>query len=117
MILSISVRCDNAELSRLLKASKEHKHNRFIEFMRLIFPTKKDMKDLYPVLKKHIILLPWFYFVRIISKLISPKKTKKAVKTVKMLKGSPSEVKKYRSELNYVGLDYNFYDEKTEKEN
>lgn len=110
-------RSDNAELSRLLKSSKKNKHYRFIEFMRLIFPTKKDMKDLYPVLKKHIILLPWFYFVRIISKLISPKKTKKAVKTVKMLKGSPSEIKKYRSELNYVGLDYNFYDEKTEKEN
>lgn len=38
---------------------------RFIYFLRQLFPTVKDMKNTYPVLKKHLYLLPVCYIHRL----------------------------------------------------
>ena len=102
---------DNSELSSLLKISKKHKRYRFVAFMRLIFPSTKNMKALYPVLNKCILLLPIMYIVRIISKTVRPKKAAEAINKMNGVAKSTEEVEQYKSDLNYVGLDYNFYDE------
>lgn len=102
---------DQIEISDLIKISKKHRNYRFFAVLRLAFPSVESMKSLYPVLKKCIILLPFLYPIRIISKLFQPQKMSKAAQTVKRINSSPDKVEKYKQELNYVGLDYNFYDE------
>ena len=79
--------------------------------MRLIFPSAENMKVLYPVLNKCILLLPIMYIVRIISKIVRPKKAAEAINKMNGVAKSTEEVEQYKSDLNYVGLDYNFYDE------
>ena len=102
---------DNSGLSSLLKISKKHKHYRLVALMRLIFPSVRDMKNIFPVLNKCVLLLPIMYIVRIISKIVQPKKVAQAINKMNGVAKSAEEVERYKSELNYVGLDYNFYDE------
>ena len=71
------------------------------------------MKMIYPVLKKAPALLPVMYVARWFSALFNPKKIKKSVNNLKNY--DDESVQKYREELNFVGLDYNFND-KTEAE-
>ena len=102
---------DNYELSSLIKISKKYKRYRLVALMRLIFPSLRDMKNIFPVLNKCILLLPIMYIVRIISKIVQPKKVAQAINKMNGVAKSAEEVERYKSELNYVGLDYNFYDE------
>ena len=55
--------------------------NKFI--FRRLFPTFKDMKLRYPILGKAAILLPWFYFTRLLKGLFNFKKHKKDLDQVK----------------------------------
>lgn len=102
---------DNSGLSSLLKISKKHKRYRLVAFMRLIFPSVEAMKYNFPVLNKCILLLPFTYIVRIISKIVKPKKAAQAINKMNGVAKSAEEVKRYKAELNHVGLDYNFYEE------
>ena len=46
--------------------------------MRRLFPSVSYMKERNPILKKVIILLPWFYFTRILLRMFGKRKTAKS---------------------------------------
>lgn len=98
---------DKLGLSVFYKNVKGHK------FFTMLFPSLSSMKMIYPVLKKAPALLPVMYVARWFSALFNPKKIKKSVNNLKNY--DDESVQKYREELNFVGLDYNFND-KTEAE-
>lgn len=103
----------NVPLAEGLKISKSHKNVKGHKFFTMLFPSLSSMKMIYPVLKKAPVLLPVMYVARWFSALFNPKKIKKSVSNLKNY--DDESVQKYREELNFVGLDYNFND-KTEAE-
>lgn len=103
----------NVTLAEGLKISKSHKNVKGHKFFTMLFPSLSSMKMIYPVLKKAPALLPVMYVARWFSALFNPKKIKKSVNNLKNY--DDESVQKYREELNFVGLDYNFND-KTEAE-
>lgn len=103
----------NVPLAEGLKISKSHKNVKGHKFFTMLFPSFTSMKMIYPVLKKAPVLLPVMYVARWFSALFNPKKIKKSVNNLKNY--DDESVQKYREELNFVGLDYNFND-KTEAE-
>lgn len=71
------------------------------------FPAVEDMKLQYPILRKHLYLLPIFYVVRIFRKVFLDKgAVARQRKLVSALK--PENIESRQQALNYVGLDYHF---------
>ena len=101
---------ENLKLSGALKISKKHKHFRFRSVLRGMFPTFIAMKSTYPVLEKHAFLLPYYYIVRLLGKIFHPKKAAKRIKEINEI--TPEKIAEYQNELNYVGLDYYFNENK-----
>ena len=97
---------DNRTQARALKASKKTKHFKLKRYFLLVFPGYTLMADKYPVLKKVPILLPFMWIARWFTALICPKKIKNQVKRIEAV--NEKTVSQYQSELNYVGLDFNF---------
>lgn len=74
---------------------------------RRFFPSMEDMEFLYPVLKKHPVLLPVFYVWRVIDKIfIQRGVVKRQMQMVAAI--NPENIESRQQALNYVGLDYHF---------
>ena len=70
------------------------------------FVPYRDMCDIYPVLKKLPILLPFMWIWHFFRRLFTKGKLKDYNKEFKDMK--EDNVKAYKQSLNFVGLDYNF---------
>ncbi|MBQ8146301.1 MAG: nucleotidyltransferase family protein [Clostridia bacterium] len=93
----------NSEAVRTSNTGKNVKANKMF---KVIFPSYKGMCQKYSVLKKAPILLPIMWIVRWLEAIFNPSKIKAQKKQIDMI--SEESVNKYQSELNYVGLDFNF---------
>ena len=93
----------NAEAIRLSKTTTNVKKKKMLS---LIFPPFHGMKKKYGILNKVPILLPFMWGVRWIEALFNFQKVKNQKKILDMM--SDENINKYQSELNYVGLDFNF---------
>ena len=93
-------------LSEGVKISKSTKHVRTKRFFRSVFPAYKDLKQRFRFLRKLPILLPFAWLCHWISAIFNPKRIVRRKKDLKAI--SKERVKLYQSELNYVGLDFNF---------
>jgi len=69
-----------------------------------IYPSYKYMAGVYPTLKKHKILLPWFYFVRHLTVIF--KRTSHINKLKNISEYNEQEVKSLREILVGLGLDH-----------
>lgn len=90
-----------------LRISKSHKNVKTYKIFNALFPSYSAMKTMYPTVGKLPVLLPFFWVFRIFQKLFS-KGLKKKFKNLKNYE--TDAITKYKEELNYVGLDYNFKD-------
>ena len=90
-----------------LRISKSHKNVKTYKIFNALFPSYSAMKTMYPTVGKLPVLLPFFWVFRIFQKLFS-KGLKKKLKNLKNYE--TDAITKYKEELNYVGLDYNFKD-------
>ena len=94
-------------LSGAVKASNSGINAKFKKMFKLVFLPYKDMCRKYPILKKTPLLLPIMWIGRIINILFT--KRDKITKQRKELKYMTEEnIAKYKKELNYVGIDFNF---------
>ena len=93
----------NSEAVRTANTGKNVKAKKIFS---LIFPSYAGMKQKYPLLKKAPLLLPVMWVVRWFEAVLRPSKIKAQKKNLDML--SQDGVNKYKNELNYVGLDFNF---------
>ncbi|MBQ7642613.1 MAG: nucleotidyltransferase family protein [Clostridia bacterium] len=99
----------NGKVSNLVKTKKRTRFYKAAIFFGVAFPKVETMKLLYPVLNKHIWLLPLFYLIRVGEKIIHPVRTIRAIKNVKEATNvSPERIEEYDKELEYVGLKYDF---------
>lgn len=78
------------------------------KFFSRVFPPLSTMKNLFPILDKAPILLPFMWIWRIIRLIFTGKDNYKRYKEESKIEISDQEVSEYQCELNYVGLDYNF---------
>lgn len=99
----------NGKVSNLVKTKKRTRFYKAAIFFGVAFPKVETMKLLYPVLNKHIWLLPLFYLIRVGEKIIHPVRTIRAIKNGKEATDvSPERIEEYDKELEYVGLKYDF---------
>lgn len=78
------------------------------KFFSRVFPPLSTMQNLFLVLNKAPILLPFMWIWRIICLIFSGKERYKKYKEESKIEISDQDVSEYQCELNYVGLDYNF---------
>ena len=98
---------DTFVLSYSVRETKHtHLSSRAHYFWSRLFPGVKELKAHYPVLERHLWLLPIIWMVRLIRKLCNRKSTAKTLSNLKAL--DQSKVDERQKMLNYVGLDYNF---------
>ncbi len=93
-------------LSTGLKMSKSTKNVKNKSLMTSIFPPYADMKQTHKYLKPLPFLYPLSWVFRWVGIVLNPKRIRNKKK--KLDKMSSQNIEKYQSELNYVGLDYNF---------
>ncbi len=80
-------------------------------FMRLshiytmLFPNFTSMKNIFPVLKKYPILLPFLWVYKILKLIFNPEKVNRHLKIVKSINGCG--VNDYKSELEMIGIGFN----------
>lgn len=98
----------NMDLSIALREKVKSKKDKF-KFSLLvsaIFPRVSNMKKMFPILNKNIVLLPILWWYRIIIKLIF--EFKNVVNRIKTLKYQSAEnVNGYEEALAYLGLKFN----------
>ena len=94
-------------MSGAVKASKSGGNVRIKRVIRLIAPPYGHMRDKYPVLKKAPFLLPAMWIVRLTEILFKKRdgidRQRKELSYI-----SEGNINKYKHDLNYVGLDFNF---------
>ena len=94
-------------MSGAVKASKSGRNVRIKRVIRLIAPPYGHMRDKYPVLKKAPFLLPAMWIVRLTEILFKKRdgidRQRKELSYI-----SEGNINKYKHDLNYVGLDFNF---------
>ena len=94
-------------LSEGLKLSKNHNSAMGYKLIKLIFPNCKSLENQYPILKKCKYILPVMWVVHWFDVMIFRRGSVRY--QAKILKNMSSDkIKNYKSELNYVGLDFNF---------
>lgn len=87
--------------------SGETKHVRSKRIFYMIFLPYKNMCELFPILKKLPLLLPFMWLYRILYTVFNKKEMiAKHCHDIKEL--SPEQLSQYEKELQMVGLDYNF---------
>ena len=97
---------ENRMQARALKASKKTKHIKLKKVFNLIFPKYSGMCQKYKFLKKVPILLPFMWVFRWFQTLFTPSKIKARKKELDIV--SAESINKYQSELEFVGLGFNF---------
>ena len=97
-------------LARVVKQSKHSAlgfSGRLMYLWGLLFPSRKNMRQIYPVLEKAPFLLPVFWLIRPVHKMLfNGGKVKKYGKNLKQM--SKENLDARQEMLRYVGLDYNF---------
>ena len=88
------------------KNLKNKKQVRLVLFFKRVFMPYKLMCGRHKILKKAPVLLPVFWIYRIFWVLFKTKNLKKEISYLKY--SSTDEVVKFYTELNTVGLDFNF---------
>lgn len=96
---------EDNDRSEWLRISKSHKNVKAYKIFNALFPPYSAMKIMYPIVGKLPVLLPFFWIFRFFQKTFS-KDLKKKLKNLKNYEAEA--IMKYKEELNYVGLDYNF---------
>ena len=96
-----------SEALKLLKTEKDMGKMKKKRKIHLIFPSYEAMCKQYPVLKRVAILLPFMWVWRWISLVLFRRHVLKA-RTKSLKEVSDESVNQYKTELNYVGLDFNF---------
>ncbi len=76
----------------------------------MVFPPLGNMKNIFPILKKLPVLLPFFWVYKFLKFIVNPKKISKQMKIVKSINGGG--VNSYKNELETIGLSFNFGEEK-----
>lgn len=108
------LRKDAKVLSAALKevnSGKSVKQIKRKRFFNTVFVPYKYMRDYYPVLKKLPILLPFAWVYHLFKRLFTKGRLKKYHKEMEAIK--QNEVELYKKSLNFVGLDYNFGEQKS----
>ena len=97
-------------LARVVKQSKRSAlgfSGRLMYLWGLLFPSGKNMRQIYPILEKVPVLLPVFWLIRPIHKMMfNSGKMRKYGKNLQQL--SKKNLDARQEMLRYVGLDYNF---------
>ncbi len=89
------------------KPGKSAKAVRRAQKRKMLFPSYENMCIRFPVLRRWAILLPVLWVVRWFDVLLHHKdRYRRAMGRVEQI--SDESMEQYRSELNYVGLDYHF---------
>lgn len=95
--------------SEALKNKKAGKSNsRLARLFSHIFPPLSSMKNMFPVLSKAPILLPFMWVGRWFRLIFKGKKSIQKYKNESKININDEVINEYQCELNYVGLDYNF---------
>jgi len=95
--------------SQALKRKIQGKSNsKLSRFLTHIFPPYRTMKNMYTVLEKAPVLLPFMWAWRWIRLIFTGKKSIERYNRESKLKFSDESIDEYQCELNYVGLDFNF---------
>ena len=97
---------ENRVISEAVRTSNTGKSMKVKKVLSLLVPSYRAMCQKYRVLKKVPILLPFLWVFRWFHLLFTPSKIKERKKDLDML--SADCVSKYESELDYVGLRFNF---------
>ena len=92
--------------SRGVMMSKTTKNVKQKSFLTSVFPSYSNMKQAHKYLKPLPFLLPFSWVIRWVAIILNPKRIKRKKKNLDRI--SSQNLEKYQSELNYVGLDYNF---------
>lgn len=95
-------------VSAALKETKTQKSLLLIrirKILRSVFTPFPILREIYPVLKKAPILVPFIWFYHLIVRLTDRKKVTTYAKLISVDQGTISD---YQRSLNYVGLDFNF---------
>ncbi|MDD6308629.1 MAG: nucleotidyltransferase family protein [Clostridia bacterium] len=105
---------ENQQLSKALKErnamqSKKNLHTKL--FFKEIFPVYSTMRKKYPILEKVPILLPVFWLIRIASVILFKREEIKN-SAEKMHRLTKENIDAYEEQLRFVGLDYNFGENK-----
>ena len=95
--------------SEALKRKKYNKkQTRIGRFFSHVFPNYRTMCNMFPVLEKSPILLPFMWGWRILKLIFCGKKSLEKYKNESKIDITDDQVNEYQLELDYVGLDYNF---------
>ena len=96
-----------ASAVRVVKPSKSAGRARIKRAIDMVFLPYSSMSIKYHVLKKHPFLLPVLWAWRIAHIIfLKPKNIKKRYADLHLI--TAENINRYRDELNYVGLDFNF---------
>lgn len=82
----------NSYLSGVIRGEYGTDKNNY--FLKRLFPSLKNMKTRYPVLKKAPVLLPLFWCIRIATSLLNPKRLAGETKTVLSVDNAQKETQK-----------------------
>ena len=94
-------------LSSAVKTSNSDRNVKTKKLFNLIFLPYKSMCKKYPILKKFPMLLPIMWVLRGINAVVYHKdRISRQQRDLKII--TDDNVKKYKQELNYVGLKFNF---------
>lgn len=93
-------------LSQGVKTSKTTKNVKVKTFFGSVFPAYKDMKISHRYLSKAPFLLPLAWACRWVAIIFNPRRIKQKKHRMDAL--TNENIHNYQSELNYVGLDFNF---------
>lgn len=95
--------------SQALKRKKSgKKQTRIGRFFSHAFPPYKVMCNMFPVLNKVAILLPFMWIWRILKLIFCGKKSIEKYKQESKIEITEEQINEYQLELDYVGLDFNF---------
>ena len=97
-------------ISDTIKYSNESssKNIKLKRIINVIFPSVEYMKFRYPVLQKHKWCLPLTWISRWFETIFKKRKNIKEI-SINLKNTDFEEVKRYKNELEYVGLEYKFY--------
>lgn len=96
-----------SDVLKRTNAGQSKKRIVLARFWKIIFVPYSGMKELYPVLKKAPVLLPFFWVFRWFHVLFCKRKNIRP--NLSELKNvNDKDIEAHHNELTYVGLDYNF---------
>ena len=75
--------------------------------LHVLFPSREQLQYRYPILKKHSYLLPMVWIARG-GEVLLFKRDRLHSRALTLRRTTAENVSAYQSELNYVGLDFNF---------